>query len=283
MTRVWDLCGSAVSIRHTGTNDFLEGYRPLTIDRKISFELRDGISKTICQDASKKPEYSFYLIIDEINRGDIPRIFGELLTILEKDKRGKHIVLPVSQKVFTIPRNVLVIGTMNTADRSISLLDAALRRRFGFIEMMPEGKWLGDSVVAGIPLRAWFDALNARIRKYVGRDARNLQIGHSYLMHSGSPVKDLPSLKRASRDDIIPLLEEYCYEQYGTMEDILGDQVVDIAAERVRHELFDDGQEADLVQGLLAPFAEITEAVASEESQTESDEVDDDEDEVHGA
>ena len=75
-----------------------------------------------------------------------------------------------------MPRNVFLIGTMNTADRSISLLDAALRRRFGFMELMPDGAVLGDSSVAGVPLRAWFDALNARIRTHVGRDSRNLQM-----------------------------------------------------------------------------------------------------------
>ena len=166
---------------------------------------------------------------------------------------------------------------MNTADRSISLLDAALRRRFGFVELMPDSSVLKDSAVAGIALKAWLDALNARIRDHVGRDARNLQIGHSYLMHGGSPLKDLATLKRAIRDDIIPLLEEYCYEDYGTLGNILGDQIVDVATARVRHELFDDGQEDALVQGLLAPFADIStssEALSSEESQAEVDEDD---------
>ncbi len=255
-----------------GYEDFLEGYRPQTIDGSVSFELRDGVFKRICRDAAVRPNDSFYLIVDEINRGDIPRIFGELLTILEKDKRTKRIILPVSQEVFTIPRNVFVIGTMNTADRSISLLDAALRRRFGFVEMMPDGTVLRDSVVAGIPLRAWFDALNTRIREHVGRDARNLQIGHSYLMQGGSPMKDMASLKRAIRDDIIPLLEEYCYEDYGTLGHILGEELVDVAAQRIRHELFDDSQESDLIQALLAPCTEISsssEAISSEESQVE--------------
>ena len=166
---------------------------------------------------------------------------------------------------------------MNTADRSISLLDAALRRRFGFVEMMPDGKVLKDSAVSGIPLRAWFDALNTRIREHVGRDARNLQIGHSYLMHGGSPLKDLASLKRAFRDDIIPLLEEYCYEDYTTLATILGDQLVDSSAQRICHELFDDGQESDLIQALLAPCPEISassEAVSSEESVLDSEDAD---------
>lgn len=262
-----------------GYEDFLEGYRPETVDGQVSFKLRDGVFKGLCHDASKSPERNFYLIVDEINRGDIPRIFGELLTTLERDKRGKRIVLPVSQEVFSVPRNVFLIGTMNTADRSISLLDAALRRRFGFIELMPDGTVLKDSAVSGIPLRAWFDALNTRIREHVGRDARNLQIGHSYLMHTGSPLKDLASLKRALRDDIIPLLEEYCYEDYTTLATILGDQLVDSTAQRICHELFDDGQESDLIQALLAPCPEISassEAVSSEESLLEADEVEGD-------
>ena len=255
-----------------GYEDFLEGYRPQTVNGQISFQLRDGVFKKLCKDATSSPERNFYLIVDEINRGDIPRIFGELLTTLEKDKRAKRIILPVSQELFTIPSNVFLIGTMNTADRSISLLDAALRRRFGFVEMMPDGSVLKDSSVGGIALRAWFEALNSKIREHVGRDARNLQIGHSYLMHSGSPLKDVASLKRAIRDDIIPLLEEYCYEDYAALGQILGEQIVDVAGQRIRHELFDDGQEDALIQGLLSPFSDIStssEAISSEESQAE--------------
>jgi 5-methylcytosine-specific restriction protein B len=260
-----------------GYEDFLEGYRPQTANGEVSFRLRDGVFKKLCNDAAAAPGRNFYLIVDEINRGDIPRIFGELLTTLEKDKRGKRIILPVSQEIFSVPRNVYLIGTMNTADRSISLLDAALRRRFGFVELMPDGSVLKDSAVAGIALRAWLDALNTRIREHVGRDARNLQIGHSYLMHGGSPLKQLAALKRAIRDEIIPLLEEYCYEDYGTLGMILGDQLVDVATARIRHELFDDGQEDALVQGLLAPFADIatsSEALATDGSQTAPDEDD---------
>ena len=262
-----------------GYEDFLEGYRPHTVNDQVSFELRDGIFKKLCDDAATSPQRNFYLIVDEINRGDIPRIFGELLTTLERDKRGKRIVLPVSQDAFSVPQNVFLIGTMNTADRSISLLDAALRRRFGFVEMMPDSTVLKESAVGGIPLRSWFDSLNSRIREHVGRDARNLQIGHSYLMQSGSPIKELASLKRAIRDDIIPLLEEYCYEDYSTLERILGDQIIDSSAQRIRQELFDDGQEDDLVQALLAPCPEISttsDALAAEESEDEEDESDDD-------
>lgn len=268
-----------------GYEDFIEGFRPGTGgsgDPSLAFVLRDGVFKKLCRDATAAPDRHFYLIVDEINRGDIPRIFGELLTVLEKDKRGKRIILPVSQETFSVPGNVFLIGTMNTADRSISLLDAALRRRFGFVELMPDGTVLKDQVIAGISLKAWLEALNARIREHVGRDARNLQIGHSYLMHDGGPIKDLGTLKRAIRDDIIPLLEEYCYEDYGTLSEILGKLIVDPDAARVRHELFEDGQEDSLIQGLLAPCPEIatsTEVLAAEEENEQDMQPEEDADE----
>lgn len=263
-----------------GYEDFLEGYRPHLVNGQMSFELRDGVFKKLCKDAIQTPERNFYLIVDEINRGDIPRIFGELLTTLEKDKRGKRIVLPVSQQVFKVPRNVYLVGTMNTADRSISLLDAALRRRFGFIEMMPDGAVFKNANVGGIPLAAWFNALNERIREHVGRDARNLQIGHSYLLQQGSPIKDIADLKRLIRDDIIPLLEEYCYEDYGTLAKILGTDLIDTAQQRVRQDVFDDGLEEQFVEGLLSSYSEImntSEALASDVSPEDdgSDEDDD--------
>ena len=142
---------------------------------------------------------------------------------------------------------------------------------------MPDSRVLKDSSVAGIALKAWLDALNSRIREHVGRDARNLQIGHSYLMQGGSPIRDLATLKRAIRDDIVPLLEEYCYEDFGALSNILGDQLVDQESEQIRHELFEEGQEDAFVQGILAPFAEIStssEAISSTDSQAD---IDDDE------
>ncbi len=162
-----------------GYEDFLEGYRPLALDGQLAFERRDGIFKRLCQDARLQPECQFYLVIDEINRGDIPRIFGELLTVLEKDKRNRPILLPLSGTPFAVPDNVFVIATMNTADRSIALLDTALRRRFGFVELMPDSSVLGGAAPGGVPLGPWLDALNRNICEHIGRDARNLQVGHA--------------------------------------------------------------------------------------------------------
>ncbi len=231
------------------------------------FVLRDGIFKKLCQDAQTKPDKKFYLIIDEINRGDIPRIFGELLTVLEKNKRGKAILLPLTGKPFSVPDNVYVIGTMNTADRSIALLDTALRRRFGFLELMPNIDVLGDAVVDGIPLGPWLKALNGRILEFVGRDARNLQLGHSYLLEGERPLQNFSTFARVVQEDIFPLLEEYCYEDYTKLESILGSELIDRKKQQFRQELFEPAYKDELITALLAIAPEITtsrQAIASE-------------------
>lgn len=241
-----------------GYEDFMEGYRPRTQNGQMVFELQDGIFKRLCLQAQQNPELNYYLIIDEINRGDIPRIFGELLTVLEKNKRGKKILLPLSRQEFSVPPNVYIIGTMNTADRSIALLDTALRRRFGFIELMPDTELLKDAVVDGIPLGSWLHSLNNRICQNIGRDARNLQIGHAYLMEKDRPIHSLPRLMRVVQEDIIPLLEEYCYEDYKTLELILGSVLVDAKQQRIRHELFEPGREDAFIEALLEHIPELT-------------------------
>ena len=249
-----------------GYEDFIEGYRPRTNESgQLSFELREGIFKQLCRDAERQPDRLFLLVIDEINRGDIPRIFGELITLLEMDKRGTKLLLPVSGDPFSVPRNIRLIGTMNTADRSIALLDAALRRRFGFIELMPDEEVLsGVRVANSIPLGAWLSALNAQIRNQVRQDARNLQVGHAYFMESGRPVTDLARFTRILAEDIVPLLEEYCYENYHMLRELLGNAIVDEENQRIRHELFNRDRSDDLIQALLAPFPEIvTSSVAT--------------------
>jgi len=241
-----------------GYEDFLEGYRPEERDGQLVFHLRDGIFKALCEEAAAHPHERFVLIIDEINRGDVPRIFGELLTVLEKDKRGREVQLPLSGRPFSVPANVAVIGTMNTADRSIALLDTALRRRFGFIELMPEAETLGAVMVDGIPLAAWLEALNAKIVAKRGADGRNLQVGHAYLLEGGHPVSTLVGLSRIVRDDIVPLLQEYCYEDYRMLADILGPDLVDADAQRIHIELFQEDNREALRQALLAMAPDMT-------------------------
>ena len=240
-----------------GYEDFLEGYRPKSMEGQLGFTLERGIFRAICEDARGKSE-KYVLLIDEINRGDIPRIFGELLTLLELDKRGQAVILPLSGKPFAVPANLYVVGTMNTADRSIALLDTALRRRFGFVELMPDAGVFGSASVGGsIPLGPWLSALNERIRGHLGRDGRNLQIGHAYLLEGGKPVTDYARFVRILADDIIPLVEEYCYEDYGALTQILGAGLVDEARQRIREELFVSARREELVQALLAPSPEI--------------------------
>ena len=252
-----------------GYENFIEGYAPKEHNGQVAFHLEDGIFKHMCLDAAKPENENrkYYLMIDEINRGDIPRIFGELLMLLEADKRGLSLTLPVSKQAFKVPENVFLIGTMNTADRSIALLDTALRRRFGFVELMPETTILEDVVIEGVPLRLWLEALNERIRQNIGQDARNLQIGHAYFMPGGKTVSTMRDFTRILRDDIVPLLEEYCYEDYGLLTRILGTAFIDEKGWRVRQELFDSTDTDKLVKALLAPSPEIATSDKSVEAE----------------
>jgi 5-methylcytosine-specific restriction protein B len=267
-----------------GYEDFLEGYRPTAPQGQMCFELRNGIFKQLCQQAAAEPARDFFLIIDEINRGDIPRIFGELLTVMEKNKRGKTILLPLTGTPFTVPPNVRIIGTMNTADRSIALLDAALRRRFGFVELMPDSRLLGDGDVGGLPLRKWFETLNESVVRHMGRDGRNLQVGHSYfLSDAGQPVADVLSFARILAEDIIPLLQEYCYEDYLVLAGILGKEIVDAGKQRLNAELFAPDRGTDLIEALLSHHPDLstytTPATAGNgdtEDELDEDELDDD-------
>jgi 5-methylcytosine-specific restriction enzyme B len=284
--RIWEGDGTAGALVRMcsfhpayGYEDFLEGYRPETVEQQLVFERRDGIFKQLCDDARQHSELNYYLIVDEINRGDIPRIFGELLTVLEKDKRGQNILLPLSKQKFSVPDNVYVLGTMNTADRSIALLDTALRRRFGFVELMPDSTFLKGAVVEGtIPLGGWLDNLNERILEHVGRDARNLQIGHAYLIDNGRPVTDFGHFTRILQEDIVPLLEEYCYEDYSALSRILGDGLVDEQKQRIRQELFQPERHDELLTALLKLSPELIATADVVESQPVEEEVSEDED-----
>ena len=265
-----------------GYEDFIDGFRPAATTGTLSFKVENGIFKRLCRAASDDPKGRYYLLVDEINRGDIPRIFGELLTLLDKPKRGSAVLLPLSGDHFVVPENVFIVGTMNMADRSIALLDTALRRRFGFIELMPDPSTLGETVIEGVALRPWLTALNEKITAHVGRDGHHRQVGHSYLMSAGRPIQEFRQLARILQEDVLPLLEEYCYEEWDTLGRILGPGLVDVTKRRFRTELFESARRPELVQAILAVTPDVsasTPAVAADPGETENEDEDEDEDE----
>ena len=168
------------------------------------------------------------LVIDEINRGDVSKIFGELITLIEEDKRiGKEhqmtVTLPYSREPFGVPNNLYIIGTMNTADRSIALLDTALRRRFDFEEMMPKPELLRGKDIEGVDLEQLLTKINDRIKNEYDRDH---QIGHSYLME----VENKEQLERAYKNRILPLLNEYFYNDIDSVAKVLNCKPDDISS-----------------------------------------------------
>ena len=179
----------------------------------------DELNKIITGEINKEISKPHVLIIDEINRGDVSKIFGELITLIEEDKRigNKYqmtTTLPYSKKEFGVPNNLYIIGTMNTADRSIALLDTALRRRFDFEEIMPKPELLNGEIINGINLEQLLKRINERITEKYDRDH---QLGHSYLMN----VENEKDLERAYKNRILPLLNEYFYNDSKTVSEVL--------------------------------------------------------------
>ena len=167
---------------------------------------------------SEKATSKFYvLIIDEINRGNISKIFGELITLIEEDKRENLSVrLPYSKDVFTVPKNLYIIGTMNTSDRSIASIDIALRRRFKFKEIMPNSNLVADF---NCNFKECFEILNKRISVLLDRDH---QIGHSYFVEEKYKDSNASELETIWFDSIIPLLNEYFYSDWEKLQALLG-------------------------------------------------------------
>ncbi len=187
-----------------GYEEFIQGLRPDIHSETMAFKPIDGVFKSIADHALTDKQNDYVIIIDEINRANISKVFGELITLIEVDKRWGEInetcVTLQSGDVFAVPNNLFIIGTMNSADKSISLIDAALRRRFEFIEQKPDEKL----VPAGM-LRKFFSELNANLVEQL--DSTDLLIGHSYFMNKSE--EQLPSILNGS---IIPLLYEYFYD-----------------------------------------------------------------------
>ena len=197
-------------------SDFIEGYKP---DASGNFVVTPGVLKRMAARAARNPSQNYLLIIDEINRGNISKIFGEAITLLEEDKRTKggfpiNLRLPTSPKdTFVLPQNLYVVGTMNTADRSIAMLDVALRRRFDFSEVMPDPSLLKDAICSDkargvLSQRKLLANLNRWISDKLA--SRDHQIGHAWLDMSDKPtVEKVAALFTAK---IIPLLLEWFYE-----------------------------------------------------------------------
>lgn len=191
------------------------------INQKINSE------STIIQQEIPLDPKPYVLIIDEINRGNVSQIFGELITLIEEDKRlGKNealeVILPYSKEKFGVPSNLHIIGTMNTADRSVEALDTALRRRFSFVEMMPEYEALNKIQFDDFHLGELLKTINSRIEALLDRDHT---IGHSYFINI--KPNDTEALKEAFTNKIIPLLQEYFYHDYEKIALILGEGFVE--------------------------------------------------------
>ena len=223
--------------------EFIEGIRPDTLSGRVSYQVKKGIFYDSCLEALRRAGYSSFdncledkpdlraqriatapahlLIIDEINRANLSAVMGELITLLEPDKRlgEPHelwLTLPYSRSRFGIPGNLYVVGTLNTADRSIALLDTALRRRFQFEEIVPDPDLLAGVSVEGIELRQLLSTINKRIEALYDRDHT---LGHAYLLG----ITSYSELCEVFLTRIIPLLREYFYDDWEKIRLVLGD------------------------------------------------------------
>src|SRR5690554_1309887 len=227
-----------------GYEEFIEGIKPnmpkdVEEIKDLGYHIKDGIFKEISDIARKDPKNPYAIFIDEINRGNVSNIFGELITLIEKNKRiGEanelFVDLAYSGKPFGVPPNLYIIGTMNTADRSVEALDTALRRRFTFEELLPnpeiiksDGKSSGLIEVEdkeSIDLVELLIKINKRIEVLIDRDH---QIGHSFFMD----VQTLKDLKDVFKDNIVPQLQEYFFGDYGKIGLVLGTGFVEKSKE----------------------------------------------------
>ncbi len=215
-----------------GYEEFIQGLKAKsTKDNGISYAVEPGIFAKLCDRASKDPNHKYAMFIDEINRGNISKIFGELITLIESDKRKDctnemTVQLTYDGEQFSVPANVDIIGTMNTADRSLAMMDTALRRRFDFVEMMPKPELFAGKSVNGIKLDLLLSKMNERIEVLYDREHT---LGHAFFMPVAAIVdlededKAFEELQHVFRNKIIPLLEEYFFEDWNKISLVLGD------------------------------------------------------------
>ena len=215
-----------------GYEEFIEGIRARSDESgNISYPIEPGIFMRLCQRANADPAHRYAIFIDEINRGNISKIFGELISLIEVDKRAgmsnaMSLQLSYSGDHFSVPANVDIIGAMNTANRSLALMDTALRRRFDFIEMMPDLSLLSGSKVKGIELESLLENLNSRIEALYDREHT---LGHAFFMpvknalDAGDDEAAFKQLKIAFQKKIIPLLQEYFFDDWSKIRLVLAD------------------------------------------------------------
>lgn len=213
-----------------GYEEFIEGMRAKTDDDdKVSYSIEPGVFKSLCVRAKLDPEHRYAMFIDEINRGNISKIFGELISLIEVDKRtgmenALSVQLSYSGKPFSVPVNVDIIGAMNTADRSLALMDTALRRRFDFIEMMPNIGLLSDVNINGIDLEPLLEKINLRIEALYDREHT---LGHAFFIPVKRAISDqalaFSELQRVFQKKIVPLLQEYFYDDWAKIRLVLAD------------------------------------------------------------
>ncbi len=217
--------------------DFIQGYRP-NPDSDGGFTLTTGIFYNICKRAENNPQSNYVLVIDEINRGNLSKIFGELLMLIEADKRGEEYQLSLTYapvEKFSVPKNLYLIGTMNTADRSIAMVDYALRRRFSFLSLMPEFNKRFDNALksAGFSKKLRkniidrVSALNEEIRSDKNNLGDGYQIGHSYFCPDGSKPYNDNWYNRKIKYEIEPLLKEYWFDEQERVEGLLENLLID--------------------------------------------------------
>ncbi len=250
-----------------GYEEFVEGLRPV-LDMaqesgQVRYEIREGAFKELCRKARSAPDQQFAMVIDEINRGNISKIFGELITLIEVDKRDPMngakppvaVKLTYSGEVFSVPANVDLIGTMNTADRSLALVDTALRRRFDFIARMPDVRDIVGAPLHGLKVTVGEDVIdisrmlgriNERVEALYDRDHT---IGHAYFTPLAG-VQDGPTrfaaLGEIFRHRLLPLLEEYFFEEWQKIRLVLADNQKPEAARFVMVKEDQDGDLAGL-------------------------------------